>query len=1639
MIRETSLFSYSNLKNINFQLIYILIININFNHCVNFSLSTNILLNSLNQYNQNLTLNNTHFINYDEKTYYNDNNKNSNQNDFEKRYKRNSLIKTERTISKLFEVNPIITNNNYESTCPEQCSCLGDYFECKKLNLKNLPTFPSWIRELDLSGNKLDDTITDSIDNLSHLTKLSLRKNHLRKMPVFQNLFTLEELILSNNKIQAITTESMLSLPNLRILDLSRNEISIILPNSFPVKNSLEQLNLNSNKIVTLDVHSFSTLTSLIELQINRNGLDNLPNNIFKNLKNLKKFELDSNLIRVVGKQGFYNIATLNSLNLSNNSIATIDLDIFEFTQNIIFLDLSKNQISDIKPQHFSCLKKLQQLNLSSNNLYYLNELIFQCTINLQSLDLSNNKLSAVIEDNIGGTFKFLKNLKTLNLYNNNIRIINQKAFNGLQNLQELNLNGNNISTIYYDTFDILNNINKLIIKTDKFICDCNMQTFYKWLKNFLNKFTQNNNKIDIKCDYPTYLNGKNIIYLKLNQLVCNESTKPRLINEPNNQVITKGKNVTFKCEAVSMSSAKSYIEILWRKDNTDLQSNQTYIETKIAFENDKIFATGYLHLINASHIQHSGRYQCIVRNNFGTIYSQKFKITVSSFPNFLKIPYNVTINSGDTARLECKAIGEPKPEISWQKDGGNDFPAARERRMHVVQAEDAFFIVNAKVLDMGVYTCTADNPAGIISANATVIVNEPPYLLQNFPIRKEIILGHSFVVECLCNGTPKPNVVWYKDDKLIKPTSRYTYTSNNQLLIITSSKLNDSGLYKCKVYNEFGTKYGVNNIIVKNTINHNSDNIINIEEMIGIIMITVICCAIGTSVIWVVIIYQAKKAIQTNPVSTSNENSIATNNNLHSNSNMNNTNNNINNINHYNNNHYSNYCNNNRNNNSNNNNNNNSNSINNNGSNGNNNINCNNINNNDNNNRNDVPITIGITSSSSILQNADDEILNCYDDVLNISNKSTLNNYNISCQAKLNTDIIDINKKKYKYFDPGFMKQPERQENHAFSLQLKNDSQISIFNNSETLDINEIQLNENDKNDSLESISNESIPLNELNVNFLRQNNYKTTYKLQKYLKRKNSNEFYRLSKSHDTIYNCDNNNSFLDNISQIQLNCIQMKSNSISKDSGTGTFETINSYDKIKINLNKKTLSSYSNNNSFNKFDSQFEAKSNYSLVQQIKEDQNESQRKNKNIKLNSNIKNYKKFELESSINNDLLNRFIINNNKDIKFKSISSSSINFEEKNVIYKNDSVYPSSLSLNCSKDDSIISNYNYNIYDGVSSLPLKKNSWRKKVNRTENIEENHYNNTLLKNLDFKLETTNIEVGNDDNKKNGIFNIKNKSNVNKLKVMPASLLSSNSMPILPSSLSPLSISTSTHLKRRQLFYNLGNSDENCSNLINNTVHRNGENFNNDRCNNNRVKKGRKYNFSKKRLSSINHKNKNYYNDDNLSNYNLNENNNLLSFPSSSENSKFNDVNDDFNYYSKYNRNIGNDIINDDNENNISENLNIILENYPPNDLDKNNDKSLLLRKNNFLIPLLKNKRYVENKSNKLKNVTKSYMNNYNSIMLIPSTTTATNVAATDSAATSIESSITLSRNGNPTFLSSSSSSSSLLSPTQEISI
>ena len=93
---------------------------------------------------------------------------------------------------------------------------------------------------------------------------------------------------------------------------------------------------------------------------------------------------------------------------------------------------------------------------------------------------------------------------------------------------------------------------------------------------------------------------------------------------------------------------------------------------------------------------------------------------------------------SGNSATMRCAAQGFPAPEVSWQKDFGANFTAALEHRISTKYDIydrhtniNSFVIQNIKAVDAGTYTCSANNPAGVISWNITLsVLQAPRYVL---------------------------------------------------------------------------------------------------------------------------------------------------------------------------------------------------------------------------------------------------------------------------------------------------------------------------------------------------------------------------------------------------------------------------------------------------------------------------------------------------------------------------------------------------------------------------------------------------------------------------------------------------------------------------------------------------------------------------------------------------------------------------------------------------------------------------------------------------------------------------------------------------------------------------------------------
>nr|XP_023690900.1 leucine-rich repeats and immunoglobulin-like domains protein 2 [Paramormyrops kingsleyae] len=766
-----------------------------------------------------------------------------------------------------------------QDSCPYPCSCTvqsdsGMLMDCSKKRLSAVPFGPpAGITHLNMNYNDLT-AIPFLEDVTSNITVLSLVHNRISELVTdqLQPYFSLESLDLSSNSISEIKAGAF-PLTQLKYLNLSNNKISVLEPGCFDnISSSLIGLKLNRNRITFLpykifklphlqflelkrnkikvvDSLTFKGLDSLRFLKMQRNGITKLMDGAFFGLNNMEELELEHNNLTEVNKGWLYGLRTLRVLRVSQNAIASIRSDAWEFCQKLEELDLSYNLLTRLEETAFAGLGHLDSLNLGENAIYHLGEGVFGSLSNLRALDIRNNEISWAIEDSVG-VFMGMKKLNKLVLQRNKIKSITKKAFDGLEALEHLDLSKNGIMSIHPEAFSHIK-LKELLLNTSSLLCDCHLQWLAQWLTK--HGFQQS---VTAVCSHPAGLLDRSILSLMPEQLVCDDFPTPQITAHPETSVALRGTNVTLSCRAIS--SSESPMSTAWRKDGEVLYDAQ--VQNFARYQDGELVYTTVLHLLNVNFTD-EGRYQCVVTNHFGSNYSNRAKLTVNELPSFLKTPMDLTIRTGAMARLECAAEGHPSPQIAWQKDGGTDFPAARERRMHVMPDDDIFFIANVKTEDMGVYSCTAQNAAGSLSTNATLTVLETPSFARPLEDRT-VARGETAVLQCIAGGSPAPRLNWTKDDGPLVLTERHFFAAANQLLIIVDTGPADAGKYTCIMSNTLGTERG--HIYLSVAPSASCETAAGYDEdgwtMVGIVIMVVVCCVVGTSLLWVIVIYHMRR-----------------------------------------------------------------------------------------------------------------------------------------------------------------------------------------------------------------------------------------------------------------------------------------------------------------------------------------------------------------------------------------------------------------------------------------------------------------------------------------------------------------------------------------------------------------------------------------------------------------------------------------------------------------------------------------------------------------------------------------------------------------------------------------------------------
>ncbi|XP_054740544.1 cell adhesion molecule Dscam2 isoform X11 [Anastrepha obliqua] len=221
----------------------------------------------------------------------------------------------------------------------------------------------------------------------------------------------------------------------------------------------------------------------------------------------------------------------------------------------------------------------------------------------------------------------------------------------------------------------------------------------------------------------------------------------------------------------------------------------------------------------------HTGTYTCTASNAAGsTTYSTN--LTVNVPPRWILEPTDKAFAQGSDAKVECKADGFPKPQVTWKKAVGDSPGEYKDLKKNdnIRVEEGTLHIDNIQKTNEGYYLCEAINGIGSgLSAVIMISVQAPPEFtekLRNQTARR----GEPAVLQCEAKGEKPIGILWNMNNVRLDPKNDNRYTIREEILStgvmsslsIKRTERSDSALFTCLATNAFGSDDTSINMIIQ-------------------------------------------------------------------------------------------------------------------------------------------------------------------------------------------------------------------------------------------------------------------------------------------------------------------------------------------------------------------------------------------------------------------------------------------------------------------------------------------------------------------------------------------------------------------------------------------------------------------------------------------------------------------------------------------------------------------------------------------------------------------------------------------------------------------------------------------------------
>ncbi|NP_001343711.1 Muscle M-line assembly protein unc-89 [Caenorhabditis elegans] len=270
---------------------------------------------------------------------------------------------------------------------------------------------------------------------------------------------------------------------------------------------------------------------------------------------------------------------------------------------------------------------------------------------------------------------------------------------------------------------------------------------------------------------------------------------------------VTEKQQAILKCKVKGEPRPK----IKWTKEGKEVEMSA---RVRAEHKDDGTLTLTFDNVTQAD----AGEYRCEAENEYGSAWTEGPIIVTlegapkidGEAPDFLQPVKPAVVTVGETAVLEGKISGKPKPSVKWYKNGEELKPSDRVKIENLDDGTQRLTVTNAKLDDMDEYRCEASNEFGDVWSDVTLTVKEPAQVAPGFFKELSAIQvkeTETAKFECKVSGT-KPDVKWFKDGTPLKEDKRVHFESTDdgtQRLVIEDSKTDDQGNYRIEVSNDAG------------------------------------------------------------------------------------------------------------------------------------------------------------------------------------------------------------------------------------------------------------------------------------------------------------------------------------------------------------------------------------------------------------------------------------------------------------------------------------------------------------------------------------------------------------------------------------------------------------------------------------------------------------------------------------------------------------------------------------------------------------------------------------------------------------------------------------------------------------------